>query len=124
MFMYSNVIDADFTTNYTYALFAAGKFVHVPSIFGDDTNEGTIFTPTSTNDVTEMNNFLKDNFVKLSTTELAEIDSYYPQAGTYSGKGDYWKAAANAYGEMRYNCPGIFVSSAIEGAGVESWNYQ
>jgi len=124
VFMYSNVIDGNFITNYTYTLFAAGKFVHVPSIFGDDTNEGTIFTPPIINNVTEMNKFLKDNFVKLSTSELAEIDNYYPQAGTHPGKGAYWKTAANAYGEMRYNCPGIFVSSAIQGQGVESWNYQ
>ena len=34
LFMYSNVVDYDFTPDFTYNLFAQGKFVHVPVIFG------------------------------------------------------------------------------------------
>ena len=34
VYMWSNVIDGNFTTDYTYNLFAQGKFVKVPSIFG------------------------------------------------------------------------------------------
>ena len=45
VFMYSNVIDGNFTQDYTYKLYDQGKFVKVPVIFGDTTNEGTIFTP-------------------------------------------------------------------------------
>ena len=33
-YMYSNTIDGDFTPDYTYNLFAEGKFVKVPVIFG------------------------------------------------------------------------------------------
>jgi carboxylesterase type B len=125
LFMYSNVIDGNFTTDYTYKLFAEGKFVHVPSIFGDDTNEGTIFTPSQINNVTEMNAFLKNNFVKLTSEQLAQIDNLYPNSSTtqYPGRGSYWRTAATAYGEMRYNCPGINISSTIAAANVPSYNY-
>ena len=34
LYMYSNVIDGSFTTDYTYKLYAEGKFVKVPVIFG------------------------------------------------------------------------------------------
>lgn len=34
LFMWSNVIDGNFTTDYTYNLFTQGNFVKVPSIFG------------------------------------------------------------------------------------------
>jgi carboxylesterase type B len=125
LFMYSNVLDGNFTTDYTYKLFAEGKFVHVPSIFGDDTNEGTIFTPSKINNYTDMNNFLKNNFVNLTSAQLDTIDTYYPNNNgvQYSGRGAYWRTAADAYGEMRYNCPGINVSAAIDSAGIASYNY-
>lgn len=34
IFMYSNVIDGDFTQDCSYKQLAAGKFIKVPSIFG------------------------------------------------------------------------------------------
>jgi carboxylesterase type B len=34
LYMYSNVIDGDFTTDFTYRLYAQGKFIKVPVIFG------------------------------------------------------------------------------------------
>lgn len=122
-FMWSNVIDGDFTQDYTYKLFAEGKFVKVPVIFGDDTNEGTIFTPKNISDYTAMNNFLLNNFVHLNPTQLDKIDSLYPKAEDYPDAGPYWRTAANAYGEMRYNCPGIKLSATYDQADVPSYNY-
>lgn len=34
VFMWSNVVDGDFTPDYTYNLFAAGKYVKLPAIYG------------------------------------------------------------------------------------------
>jgi carboxylesterase type B len=140
-FMYSNVLDGDFTPDYTYNLFAQGKFVRVPVIFGyvfstlsshdpsltihsDDTNEGTIFTPTTLSSQSEMNSFLQDNWINITSADLTQIDQYYPQAEQFPGTGAYWRAGANAYGEIRYICPGIFISSMADKYGVDSWNYQ
>jgi carboxylesterase type B len=140
LYMYSNVIDGTFTPDYTYNLFAQGKFVKVPVIFGyvisfslclcshqdsDDTNEGTIFTPSAINNYTDMNTFLRNNFAKLNASQLAQIDSFYPKAEQFPSMGTYWRTAANAYGEMRYICPGIYLSSVFPKYGVlDSWNYQ
>lgn len=123
LYMYGPVIDGNFTTDYTYNLFAQGKFIKVPVIFGDDTNEGTIFTPDSIADKTQMNTFLKNNFPKLNTTQLSKLDDLYPEGALFSSKGDMFEAAANAYGEMRYICPGIYLSSTYSSHGVKSYNY-
>ena len=124
-FMWSNTIDGTFTTDYTYNLFAEGKFIEVPSIFGSTTNEGTVFTPTNLSSIQDVHDFLRDNFPKLTKSQLAHINILYPKAEQYPGKGVYWKTGANAYGEMRYNCPGMYISSAIVERGMpSSWNYQ
>ncbi|RKF76099.1 Acetylcholinesterase [Golovinomyces cichoracearum] len=125
VFTYTNVIDGNFTTSNMYNLFTSGNFVKVPVIFGDDTDEGTIFTPAAINNVTDMNNFLKDNFPKLSSTQLDTIDSFYPKDQKYPNKGDYWSAAADAYGEMRYVCPGIHISTQYSKNDVfQNWNFR
>ncbi len=125
VYMWSNTIDGTFTTDYTYNLFAQGKFVKVPSIFGDTTNEGTIFTPDKLDSTTDVHNFIQDNFPKLTTAQLAQLDIMYPKAEQFPGKGRYWRTAANLYGEMRYICPGIYISSAISARGQpNSWNYR
>ncbi|CZT49185.1 related to cholinesterase precursor [Rhynchosporium secalis] len=124
VFMWSPVIDGNFTTDQTYNLFAQGKFVKVPAIFGGSTNEGTVFTPKGINSTADMRGFLKENFAKLSEEQLAKIEELYPKAEQYPGKGEYWKTASNVYGDMRYTCPGIYISERITQAGAQSWNYR
>ena len=144
VFMYSNVVEGPggFTEEYTYSAFAAGKFVKVPVMFGyvlisslltmltihrSVTNEGTIFTPSNLETVEDMNNFLKDNWVKLTTGQLKQIDDFYPQDKTkYPNKGAYWKTAATAYGEFRYNCPAVFMNKMVQNhtKGDANWHYQ
>ncbi|ELR02396.1 hypothetical protein VC83_02545 [Pseudogymnoascus destructans] len=128
LFMYSNVIDGPggFTEDYTYNMYADGKFVKVPVIFGSVANEGTLFTPSKTDNVTDMTNFLKNNFAKLTTDQLNHIASLYPHDETkYPGKGAWWRTAADAYGELRYNCPGQFMSQMFENHtdGTSNWHY-
>lgn len=93
--------------------------------YSDDTNEGTNFTPQSINSSVEMSNFLKDNFVKLTDDQLSNIHNYYPQGPQYPNAGTYWSAAALAYGEMRYNCPGIYISGSHDffAPSIGNWNY-
>ncbi|KFY87700.1 hypothetical protein V500_06825 [Pseudogymnoascus sp. VKM F-4518 (FW-2643)] len=128
LFMYSNVVDGPggFTEDYTYNMYADSKFIKVPVIFGSVTNEGTLFTPDRTNNVTDMTNFLKNNFAKLTTGQLDHIVSLYPQDKTeYPRKGAWWRTAADAYGELRYNCPGQFMSRMFQNHtnGASSWHY-
>lgn len=123
-YMWSNVIDGNFTTDYTYKLYAEGKFVKVPVIFGDDTDEGTMFTPNNLNDTDDMYSFLKNNYAKLTQDQFSQIKPVYQKGKQYDEKGEYWSASAAAYGEIRYICPGINLSSVIPQHGVpQSWNY-
>ncbi|KAH8819024.1 triacylglycerol lipase [Xylogone sp. PMI_703] len=124
LYMYSNVVDGDFTTDYTYRLYQEGKFIRVPVIFGDDTNGGTVFAPKDTDNVTAMNHFLKDQYPDLTNAQLARIDHYYPKAEQFPDSGRYWRAVSNAYGQMRYMCPGLYISSAYSKTLTPSWSYR
>lgn len=74
-----------------------------------------------------MKDFLKNNFAKLTTDQLNDIVSLYPQDKTkYPGRGPWWRTTADAYGELRYICPGQFMSQMFENHtdGTSNWNYQ
>ena len=72
-----------------------------------------------------MDNFLKNNFVNLTASNLEQVNSFYTDGEQFPGKGTFWRAAANAYGEMRYICPGIYISSMISSHGeAASYNYR
>ena len=126
LFSYGPTIDNDLVSNFTFTLFGEGKFMKIPVIFGDDTNEGTIFTPHPTATVARANEFLLNNFPFLNDTELAIINNTYmsqPDNPVYPHRGEYWQGVSNAYGEMRYICPGINISSVVSDHGVPVWNY-
>ncbi|RDL38909.1 Carboxylic ester hydrolase [Venustampulla echinocandica] len=126
LYMWSSTMDGVFTPNFTYNLILQGKFVKVPVIFGDCTNEGTVFTPKSIANATQMGNFLKNNFPKV-TPYLGVIELLYPSTpqNQFPSAAPYWRPAADAYGDMRYTCPGIFLSVSYPNHSVnESWNYR
>ncbi|EJD02747.1 triacylglycerol lipase [Fomitiporia mediterranea MF3/22] len=112
-FLYNAIRDGSFIPDFPFSLFAQGKFVKVPSVFGDDTNEGTIFTPSNLNTSLDMDNFLLDNFPKLNASSLETIHELYPNTVQAPNHGAFFFIASLPYGEMRYNCPGIFISGEI-----------
>ncbi|KFY18744.1 hypothetical protein V491_04715 [Pseudogymnoascus sp. VKM F-3775] len=124
LFMYSNVVDGDITTDFTYKLFEEGKFINVPVIFGDDTNGGTIFAPMSADTPTAMNYFLRTQFPLLTAEHLSRIDELYPEGKKFPGAGRYWQSASDAYGHMRYMCPSIYLNAAFAKKSIPSWNYR
>jgi carboxylesterase type B len=89
----------------------------------DVTNEGTVFTPKNINNVSDVNNFLQDNFPKLTTSDLTQINNLYPQAEKFPNAGAFWRTAANAYGDMRYMCPGIWISTIFDKHEAQGWLY-
>lgn len=101
--MYGPVLDFDFIQEYTYAAYANGNFVKLPAIYGDDTNEGTIFTPKATNNLSDSDTFLRDQFPDLTLKQLATINGLYPKAEQFNNSGSYWRQVSNAYGEIRYS---------------------
>ncbi|KAF1985151.1 alpha/beta-hydrolase [Aulographum hederae CBS 113979] len=125
LYMYSPTIDNDLIPDYTYRLLNQGKFIRVPTIFGDDTNGGTSFAPRSTKDIGESNSWLKDQFPALKLDQLDKLNELYPPTNdAFPNSGPYWRQLSNVYGEMRYLCPGLFASAAYRKFGVPSWNYR
>jgi len=124
LYEYGPVIDGSFVTDYTYAAYAKGNFVKLPAIYGDDTNEGTIFTPKTIANISASDIFLKNQFPDLTPKELYTINQLYPIAEQFTGTGAFWRQAANAYGEIRYICPGIFISQTYTNMSLsQNWNY-
>ncbi|KAF7117232.1 hypothetical protein CNMCM5793_005988 [Aspergillus hiratsukae] len=126
LYMYGPTIDADLVPDYTYRLFHQGKFIKVPVIFGDDTNEGTVFVPKDIASVAEADKFLQNQFPEIQLHHLAKINELYLQENQtqpFPNASVWWRPASNAYGEMRYICPGIDMSTVYEDVGVKSWNY-
>ncbi|KAL3475334.1 Alpha/Beta hydrolase protein [Aspergillus californicus] len=129
LYFYAPVVDDDLVPDYTYRLFFEGKFIKVPVIFGDVTNEGTTFVPQNLTSISAANTFLKSQFPALTNIHLSRIDDYYlqninsAQNRPYPNSTRYWHPTSSAYGEMRYICPGIAMSSAYSTAGVPNWNY-
>ncbi|KAI8962112.1 alpha/beta-hydrolase [Daldinia sp. FL1419] len=126
LYAWNPVLDDDLITDYTYNAFDKGKFVRVPVIYGDDTNGGTIFTDPKTSTLAESEAFLRAQFPYLTRDQLDEIDSLYPNKNdTCPSPGCYWRQVSDAYGDMRYMCPGLFISSAMRKYGVgRSFNYR
>ncbi len=126
LFMWNPVLDDDLIQNYTYAAFDSGAFIYVPVIFGDDTNGGTIFTPRSTSSLKQSDTFLHDQFPYLTLQHLQRIKEFFPNHGPdFPNSGSWWRQLSNAYGDMRYMCPNLFISSAFARYGVSgNWNYR
>ncbi|ETS81908.1 hypothetical protein PFICI_06910 [Pestalotiopsis fici W106-1] len=127
LYMYNPVIDKDVLTDYTYNAFKTGHFIKIPLIAGDDTNGGTVFAPSTTSTLAESNMWLRTQFPRLTLEQLGKIDELYPNpnATACPSSGCYWRQLANAYGEMRYMCPGLFISTALTKYGVSnSWAYR
>jgi carboxylesterase type B len=127
IYPWNPVIDGDLIQNLTYEAFADGKFVKIPLIVGDDTNEGTTFTPRSTSTIGASDAFLKSQFPYLTLEQLGRINALYPnpQNASCPSTGCYWRQVSDAYGDMRYTCPGLFISSAMSKFGMpKSYNYR
>ena len=126
LYMYGPTLDYDFISDYTYRAYAQGKFVKVPAIGGDDTNEGTIFAPMDAANISDTDTFIKDQFPAITLEQLRVWNSLYPITGTpeFPDSGRARREASKGYGEMRYICPGIFISGVQANMSVPNWNYR
>lgn len=126
VFMWGPVLDYDLITDLTYNSFAWGRFIKVPLIFGDDTNGGTIFTPRDTATIESSDLFLHTQYPSLNLDHLVDINSLYPNGDdSCPNSGCYWRQVSDAYGDMRFMCPAMFISSMAAQYGVpQSWNYR
>lgn len=123
VYAYNPVIDGSFIIDIPMNMFKNGTFVHVPTVFGDVTDEGTIFTPHSLSSEEDSRDFIKNNFPTVTTTQLDKYTDVYDFNDT-SGS-NYWVKASTAYGETRYICPGIHMSNLItQNNNSQVWNWR
>ncbi|MCJ1359972.1 MAG: hypothetical protein MMC33_009975 [Icmadophila ericetorum] len=123
IFPYNPTLDYDFITDYPIESFTAGKFIKVPTIFGDDSDEGTVFTPQNVETVTQTENFLRNQFPLLNSEQLETYNQLYDFNSTAGPL--YWQKASIAYGETRYICPGIELSNTLSlYNNSQVWNYR
>ncbi|KAF2157154.1 alpha/beta-hydrolase [Myriangium duriaei CBS 260.36] len=113
LYMYAPTFDKNYLTDYTLKAFSRADIILLPSIWGDSTNEGTIFAPKKTNSLADSDTFLKNQYPTITNTELNTINSLYPVAEQFPNAGSYWRQLANAYGEVRYICPGIYIPTKL-----------
>ena len=112
LFPYNPTLDHDFITDYTISSFEAGAFVHVPAIYGDANDEGTVFTPKGrTANTTQFTDFIHSNFPNLNSSQATTLHQMYLPTIQFPPAEKYWRAAAAAYGELRYICPGLHLNS-------------
>ena len=123
IFSYNPVIDNDFVTGLPVKSFQDGRFIKVPMVFGDDTNEGTLFAPRSVEDVEGCRRFLKNNWPGFSDKQLGKMVEMYDL--DKQEPAPYWHHVSRAYGETRYICPGIQLSNLVTQHGVDNvWNWR
>lgn len=121
------VVDGTFSPDYLYNLFEQGKVVPVPVLVGDDTDEGTGFTPNCSTSA-QFLKFINDNYPKLTEADLQLINETYPKDihAPFPMHADWFPAAESAYGEATFICPGIEVSTSLTtyNSPAEVWNYR
>ncbi|KAF2085512.1 alpha/beta-hydrolase [Saccharata proteae CBS 121410] len=125
VYMYSPILDGDFVTDYPYRTFQQGKFNKMPAIFGDDTYEGNVFMPSNIDSLDEADDFIKDQFPRISSENFDHIheDPYYKEK---LDQKNYWGFADRLYGDLRYICPNLFLPWAFSTkADIDAvWNYR
>ncbi|ROW04766.1 hypothetical protein VMCG_04733 [Cytospora schulzeri] len=108
-----------------YNSFSSGRFIRVPLLVGDDTNEGTDFAANASTQ-TEVSQFLESNYPGLYKTQLSQINSVYPLTKAVPEHAAYFPSAAAAYGDAAFTCPGnIMADSMASFYDAENvWNYR
>ncbi|KAF8250375.1 Esta [Wilcoxina mikolae CBS 423.85] len=122
LWYFTPTVDGDFLQDYPYRQFAQEKFIKVPTIWGDETDEGSYFGANATSP-TEVTEFMTNNFPKLSENDAKIIDKLYPLMSPVPHHNAYFPSASAAYGECALICPGLYVS-AVLARHQKLWNYR
>lgn len=122
IFFWNPTLDYDFVQDYTYNELRNGHFIRVPTIFGDSTNEGTIFTPRNVTSLPRAQQFIIDQFPGASWSEIAKV-----WKGPIDIRRDpRWRTlAADVYGHIRYTCPNLNMSDIFARDNSHpTWQYR
>ncbi|KAK8056066.1 hypothetical protein PG993_001293 [Apiospora rasikravindrae] len=107
LFYWTPCIDGQLLQDRPYKMFADGKFIHVPIMFGNDNDEGSVFAPLNTGSPEEIQTFLQNNYRFLEDEEAKKHNSALPSDGSPAEP-----QRLMAYGETTFICPAVHVLSA------------
>jgi carboxylesterase type B len=125
IFFWNPTLDNDFVKDYTYNEFKSDHFVKVPTIIGDTTNEGLGFTGKAVTSLKKAYTFVTDQFPNLDAKDQAAIQAIWAGPKNDNNSPLWRNLAADVYGHIRYNCPGLNFSSAYaENSSVPTWQYR
>lgn len=119
------VIDGNLVQDHMYAQFMTGRFRRVPTLVGDDNNEGNSFAA-DTRTQAEANAFLRANYPRLEQPEFDLINALYPRETPFPKHAAYFPSSAAAYGDATFTCPGNTMMDAVTTfVGADrAWNYR
>ncbi|KUI59697.1 Lipase 1 [Cytospora mali] len=108
-----------------YDSFLSRKFVKVPLLVGDDTDEGTYFAANASTQ-SQVSQFLKNNYPGLNETQLDQINSAYPLTEPFPEHAAYYPSAAAAYGDSTFTCPGNTMAESMSSFydSYKVWDYR
>ncbi|KAI9042436.1 uncharacterized protein KD926_005514 [Aspergillus affinis] len=119
------VVDNDLVVDRLYALFERGRFIKVPVMVGDDTDEGSYFAFNASTK-TEVSQFLRNYYPDLEKRQLETINSVYEKSATLPYHAPFFSAASAAYGDATFVCPGNHIAASIARylSPAHVWNYR
>ncbi|KAF1962943.1 alpha/beta-hydrolase [Byssothecium circinans] len=125
IFFWNPTLDNDFVQDFTYNEFQNNRYLKVPTIIGDTTNEGLGFTGTSVDSLKKAYTFVSDQFPNLDSKGQAAVQAIWAGPKDADNSPQWRNLAADVYGHIRYNCPGLnFSSTYAENASVPTWQYR
>lgn len=84
------------------------RFIHVPLLLGDDTNEGSLFVSDAASPA-DVSTFMLDQYPNLTLSDTASINLEYPLMPSLPTRAAYFPSLSAAYGEACFICPGISI---------------
>jgi acetylcholinesterase len=119
------VVDGTFSPDYLYNMLEQGRVTRVPVIVGDDTDEGTGFSPNATSPE-QFLQFIQANYPRLNDKDLAAINKTYPLGSVFPLHDPWFTPTEMAYGEATFICPGIEITKSLARftSPSKTWNYR
>lgn len=121
------VVDGGLIPDRLHSLFDQDKFIHVPLVVTDDTNEGTPFGYNASS-AAEVAQFMKNNYPGLDENQLSAVTEAYPKVDGHSFPKHeaFFPSASKAYGESTFICPGNLMAASMSKhfSPDHVWNYR
>ncbi|RSL61205.1 hypothetical protein CEP53_005180 [Fusarium sp. AF-6] len=130
---YQPLVDGDFIAASGVKQLKEGAFVKVPFIIGDNTDEGTTFSPFGINTESELRSFLSE--LEFSEQDISTLLKLYPASSTdlilhnlepwNATIGKQWSRVSSIVGDLLFIAPRYFSTRAwVKASNAPLYNYR